>query len=36
MPISQMRNGLTAENSIFSQKPSIKVPRSKFDYPTLE
>ena len=32
MPISQMRNGLTAENSIFSQKPSIKVPRSKFDY----
>ena len=32
MPVSQMRNGLTAENSIFSQKPSINVPRSRFDY----
>lgn len=32
MPISQMRNGLTAEKSIFSQKPSISVPRSKFDF----
>lgn len=31
MPISQMRNGLTAENNLFSQKPSIKVSRSKFD-----
>lgn len=31
MPISQMRSGLTAENSIFSQKPSISVPRSRFD-----
>ena len=31
MPVSQMRNGLTAENSLFSQKPSIKVPRSRFD-----
>lgn len=32
MPVSQMRNGLTAEKSIFSQKPSISVPRSKFDF----
>ena len=32
MPVSQMRNGLTAEKSIFSQKPSVSVPRSKFDY----
>ena len=32
MPVSQMRNGLTAENSLFSQKPSVKVPRSRFDY----
>ena len=32
MPVSQMRNGLTAENSIFSQKPSINVSRSRFDY----
>ena len=32
MPVSQMRNGLTAEKSIFSQKPSINVPRSKFDF----
>ena len=32
MPISQMRNGLAAENSIFSQKPSVNVPRSKFDF----
>lgn len=31
MPVSLMRNGLTAENSIFSQKPSINVKRSKFD-----
>lgn len=31
MSVSLMRNGLTAENSIFSQKPSIKVSRSKFD-----
>lgn len=31
MPITQMRNGLTAENSIFSQKPNVKVSRSKFD-----
>lgn len=31
MPVSQMRNGLTAENSIFSQKPNVKVSRSKFD-----
>ena len=31
MPVSLMRNGLTAENSLFSQKPTIKVPRSKFD-----
>ena len=29
--ISQMRNGLSAEKSIFSQKPNIKVPRSRFD-----
>lgn len=32
MPVSQMRNGLTAENSIFSQKPSVSVPRSRFDF----
>ena len=31
MPVTAMRNGLTAENSIFSQKPTIKVPRSRFD-----
>lgn len=31
MPISQMRNGLSAEKSIFSQKPNIKVPRSRFN-----
>lgn len=31
MPVSLMRNGLTAENSLFSQRPSVKVPRSKFD-----
>ena len=31
MPVSLMRNGLTAENSIFSQKPNIHVPRSRFD-----
>lgn len=31
MPISQMRNGLTAEKSLFSQRPNIKVSRSKFD-----
>lgn len=31
MPISQMRSGLNAGNSIFSQKPTIKVPKSKFD-----
>lgn len=31
MPISQMRNGLTAGNSIFSQKPQVNVGRSKFD-----
>lgn len=31
MPVSLMRNGLTAENSIFSQKPSVNVKRSKFD-----
>ena len=31
MAVSLMRNGLSAENSIFSQKPSIKVGRSKFD-----
>ena len=32
MPVSQMRNGLTAENSIFSQKPSVSVSRSRFDF----
>lgn len=31
MPVSLMRNGLTAENSLFSQKPSVNVKRSKFD-----
>lgn len=31
MPVSQMRNGLTAENNLFSQKPDINVPRSRFD-----
>lgn len=31
MPVSQMRNGLTAGNSIFSQKPTVKVSKSKFD-----
>lgn len=28
---SLMRSGLTAENSIFSQKPSVSVPRSRFN-----
>ncbi|AXH76319.1 MAG: major capsid protein [Microviridae sp.] len=31
MPVSLMRNGLTAEKSIFSQKPSLNVSRSRFD-----
>lgn len=31
MPISQMRNGLTAGNSIFSQKPTVKVSKSRFN-----
>lgn len=31
MPVSLMRNGLTAEKSIFSQKPNISVSRSRFD-----
>uniref|UniRef100_A0AAU8AY74 Major capsid protein n=1 Tax=Dulem virus 233 TaxID=3145710 RepID=A0AAU8AY74_9VIRU len=31
MPVSQMRNGLTAGNSLFSQKPTTKVSKSKFD-----
>lgn len=31
MAVSLMRNGLTAENSIFSQKPDVKYSRSRFD-----
>lgn len=31
MAVSLMRNGLSAEKSIFGQKPNVKVPRSKFD-----
>lgn len=31
MPTTMLRNGLTAENSIFSQKPTISVPKSRFD-----
>lgn len=31
MAVSLMRNGLSAEKSIFGQKPNVKVPRSRFD-----
>lgn len=31
MPVSLMRNGLTAENNIFGQRPDVKYSRSRFD-----
>ena len=31
MPVSLMRNGLTAESNIFSQRPDVRYPRSRFD-----